>query len=30
MEKKPNYLINEIDYVVLLNEKNHLISAHKF
>lgn len=29
-DKTPNYLIDEIDSVVFLNEKNHLISAYKF
>lgn len=30
MDKTPNYVIDEIDEVVLINEKNHLISAYKF
>jgi hypothetical protein len=30
MDKTPNYFIDEIDSVVFLNEKNHLISAYKF
>ncbi|WP_148870270.1 PQQ-binding-like beta-propeller repeat protein [Tenacibaculum adriaticum] len=30
LDKIPNYVIDEIDNVVFLNEKNHMISAHKF
>ena len=30
LDKTPNYVIDEVDNVVFLNEKNHLISAHKF
>ena len=30
LDKTPNYLIDEIDSVVFTNEKNQLISAHKF
>ncbi len=30
MDKTPNYVIDVVDNVVFLNEKNHLISAHKF
>lgn len=30
LDKTPNYVIDQIDNVVFLNEKNHLISAHKF
>ena len=30
LDKTPNYLIDEIDSVVFINEKNQLISAHKF
>ncbi|MBQ4821982.1 PQQ-binding-like beta-propeller repeat protein [Aquimarina sp. MMG016] len=30
LDKTPNYLIDEIDNVVFINEKNHLISSHKF
>ncbi len=30
LDKTPNYLIDEVDNVVFLNEKNHLISAYKF
>ncbi|TPN82371.1 outer membrane protein assembly factor BamB family protein [Aquimarina algicola] len=30
LDKTPNYLIDEIDNVIFINEKNHLISSHKF
>ncbi|AXT19273.1 hypothetical protein D7030_13375 [Flavobacteriaceae bacterium AU392] len=30
LDKTPNYLIDEIDNVVFINEKNHLISSYKF
>lgn len=30
IDKTPNYVIDEIDSVVFVNEKNYLISAHKF
>ncbi len=30
LDKTPNYLIDEIDNIVFINEKNHLISSHKF
>ncbi|WP_299902654.1 PQQ-binding-like beta-propeller repeat protein [uncultured Aquimarina sp.] len=30
LDKTPNYLIDEIDNVVFVNEKNHLITSHKF
>lgn len=30
LDKTPNYVIDQVDNVVFLNEKNHLISAHKF
>ncbi|QKX06309.1 PQQ-like beta-propeller repeat protein [Aquimarina sp. TRL1] len=30
LDKTPNYFIDEIDNVVFINEKNHLISAHQF
>ncbi|MDY8135349.1 PQQ-binding-like beta-propeller repeat protein [Aquimarina sp. 2201CG5-10] len=30
LDKTPNYLIDEIDSVIFVNEKNHLISSHKF
>ncbi|MFA8433142.1 MAG: hypothetical protein ACEPOZ_01380 [Marinifilaceae bacterium] len=29
-DKTPNYLIDEVDNVVVINEKNHLISTYKF
>ena len=30
LDKTPNYIIDEVDNVVFLNEKNHLVSSHKF
>ncbi|WP_145957672.1 PQQ-binding-like beta-propeller repeat protein [Labilibaculum antarcticum] len=30
MDKTPDYVIDEVDNVVLVNESNHLISAYKF
>ena len=30
VDKTPNYVIDEIDSVVFVNEKNRLISAYKF
>lgn len=30
LDKTPNYVIDKVDNVVFLNEKNHLISAHQF
>ncbi|WP_281990781.1 hypothetical protein [Aquimarina aggregata] len=30
LDKTPNYLIDEIDNVIFINEKNHLISSYKF
>lgn len=30
LDKTPNYLIDEVDNVVFVNEKNHLISSYKF
>ncbi|WAC01753.1 PQQ-binding-like beta-propeller repeat protein [Lacinutrix neustonica] len=30
LDKTPNYLIDEIDNVVFVNENNHLISSYKF
>lgn len=30
MDKTPDYVIDEVDNVVIVNEKNHLISAYKF
>ncbi|GAA3520348.1 hypothetical protein GCM10022393_38230 [Aquimarina addita] len=30
LDKTPNYLIDEIDTITFINEKNHIISAHKF
>jgi len=30
LDKTPNYLIDEVDNVVFINEKNHLISSYKF
>ncbi len=30
LDKTPNYFIDEIDNVIFINEKNHLISAYKF
>jgi len=30
LDKTPNYVIDQVDNIVFLNEKNHLISAHKF
>lgn len=30
MDKTPNYLIDEVDNVVIVNEKNHLIRAYNF
>ncbi len=30
LDKTPNYLIDEIDDVIFINEKNHLISSYKF
>ena len=30
LDKTPNYVIDVVDNVVFTNEKNHLISAHKF
>lgn len=30
IDKTPNYLIDEIDEVVFINQQNHLVSAYKF
>lgn len=30
LDKTPNYVIDEIDNVIFINEKNHLISSYKF
>ncbi len=30
LDKTPNYVIDKVDNLVFVNEKNHLISAHKF
>lgn len=30
LDKTPNYFIDEVDNVVFVNEKNHIISAYKF
>lgn len=30
LDKTPNYVIDEVDNVVFINEKNHLISSYKF
>ncbi|WP_428740793.1 hypothetical protein [Tenacibaculum sp.] len=30
LDKTPNYVIDTVDDMVFINEKNHLISAHKF
>ncbi|WP_262885093.1 hypothetical protein [Labilibaculum euxinus] len=30
MDKTPDYVIDEVENVVLVNENNHLISSYKF